>query len=491
MKITISKKVFFHLFAVATWSSQVTGAYCNWGGCTGVPQGCCDESALSWCNANENQCESGCSGEWCTNAFSYCSWASTCDGTIVSTEYCNASEGQCTDDCGGNWCANGNGNGGGGGPTPPIPTPPTPSPHTPPTPTPGTFTATTTRYWDCSCGACGCSFLPTGLGNEPVHCHSNAMFTAPANNEYGASFYGAAAISASLGGGNWMAEGCGKCWRVTGTSNAAGYEGTETTLVLKGTNFCPDGNPMCGAGAHFDIAAPGFDVTAYSFAHTCPEREPEEAGGFAACENWLITNNDPDINCDCSLFNDGVLKAGCENFYSLKWDNPVVTYEEVDCPPELSALHCGYPYATEVDMPETCASNLDGGDGPGGPDLYCGDGICTAEIGEDCNTCADDCNTCVEECGDGICSMAEACDSCPSDCGVCPPVCGDGYCDDLAGEDCNDCSEDCGSCCGDGSCDSEYGETCSSCATDCRACPPTDDDMCYSQNSKDCLDSFW
>lgn len=49
--------------------------------------------------------------------------------------------------------------------------------------------------------------------------------------------------------------------------------------MLKGTNFCPDGNPLCGAGPHFDIAAPGFDVLAYSFAHTCPEREPEEAAG--------------------------------------------------------------------------------------------------------------------------------------------------------------------------------------------------------------------
>mmetsp|Transcript_14397 Transcript_14397/g.20240 ORF Transcript_14397/g.20240 Transcript_14397/m.20240 type:complete len:100 (+) Transcript_14397:739-1038(+) len=91
-----------------------------------------------------------------------------------------------------------------------------------------------------------------------------------------------------------------------GTSNAAGYEGIETTLVLKGTNFFPDENQMCGAGAHFDTAAPGFDVTAYSFAHTCPEREPEEADGFAAFGNWLITDDDPDMNCDCSLFNDDV-----------------------------------------------------------------------------------------------------------------------------------------------------------------------------------------
>ena len=99
------------------------------------------------------------------------------------------------------------------------------------------------------------------------------------DNPFGAKFYGSAAISASLGGGNWLAEGCGKCWKVTGTSNVAGYSGTSTTLVLKGTNFCPDGNPACAAGPHFDIAAPGFDVLEYSFSHECPAREPEEVEG--------------------------------------------------------------------------------------------------------------------------------------------------------------------------------------------------------------------
>ena len=80
--------------------------------------------------------------------------------------------------------------------------------------------------------------------------------------------------------------------------------------------------------------------------------------GFAACGEWLIKDTNPDANCDCSLFNSPVLRAGCENFYSLKWDNPVVTYQEVDCPPELSDLHCEFPYATEGDMPETCSSNV-------------------------------------------------------------------------------------------------------------------------------------
>lgn len=72
--------------------------------------------------------------------------------------------------------------------------------------------ATTTRYWDCSGGACGCGF---GNPKQPTHCHSNAMFVAPVGNVYGAKFYGSAALSKELGGGDWLSSGCGKCFKVT------------------------------------------------------------------------------------------------------------------------------------------------------------------------------------------------------------------------------------------------------------------------------------
>ena len=237
----------------------------------------------------------------------------------------------------------------------PPPTPPTSTP--PPTPPTGGNTATTTRYWDCSGGSCGCSFVPTGLGdNQPVHCHSNAMFAAPSGNPFGATYYGAAAISEALGGGNWMSSGCGKCWKVTGYSPITA---SSTTLVLKGTNYCPTSNAACaGNNVHFDIAAPGFDVTEFSQSNTCSEREPEEATGFASCGRWMIDSQNPNENCNCDAFNDTVLKAGCNNFYNLKWDNPDVAYEEVNCPDELAQLHCGHPYATENNMPETCSNNL-------------------------------------------------------------------------------------------------------------------------------------
>jgi hypothetical protein len=76
-----------------------------------------------------------------------------------------------------------------------------------------------------------------------------------------------------------MSSGCGKCWKVTGTSNVPGFSGVRTTVVLKGTNFCPNENPACARGPHFDIAAPGFDVLEFSLSNTCPQREPEEAAG--------------------------------------------------------------------------------------------------------------------------------------------------------------------------------------------------------------------
>ena len=279
-----------------------------------------------------------------TRLIGYCSWSSPICNGVDSSPWCSESYERCVQ-CKGTWC-------GGKSTNAPVATPPTSSPRM----------ATTTRYWDCSGGACGCAYLPfPGQDDKPAMCYSNAMFKAPSNNPYRAKFYGTAAISQALGGGDWLAEGCGKCWKVTGKSNIAGFPSTETTLVLKGTNYCPPGNAMCaGNNAHFDISAPGFDVKEYSFANTCDKREPEEKVGFAACGRWLIDSNDPNENCDCSKFKDPVLRAGCENFFSLKWDNSPVAYEEVNCPAELSRLNCWEENGNDYpdDIPKFCASNI-------------------------------------------------------------------------------------------------------------------------------------
>ena len=191
------------------------------------------------------------------------------------------------------------------------------------------------------------------------------MFTAPDGNTFGATYYGTAAVSPVLFNPSdkskaWLGSGCGNCWKVTATANIPGKDtSTTTTVVLKGTNLCPGGaNPQwCGGNkAHFDISAPGFDQLAYSASNTCPEREQEEAGAFFTCDEW------PENDCNCGHFNDPVLKAGCENFKSLNWDNPTVTYTEVQCPVELERQNCweengnGYPpFGT---IPEFCASNI-------------------------------------------------------------------------------------------------------------------------------------
>jgi len=76
----------------------------------------------------------------------------------------------------------------------------------------------------------------------------------------------------------------------------------------------------------------------------------------------MIASSDPSQNCDCSKLNDPVLRAGCENFLSLKWNNVNVVYEEVVCPYELDRLPCyeennnGWP----AGIPEFCAANTEG-----------------------------------------------------------------------------------------------------------------------------------
>ena len=193
-------------------------------------------------------------------------------------------------------------------------------------------TATTTRYWDCSGGACGCGF---GQQSRPEYCHSNAMFKAPDNNEHGAKFYGGAAISNVLGGDYWLGSGCGKCFKLTGTSNIPSYKGVSSTIVLKGTNYCPPSNSVCNGQAHFDIAAPGFDYPSASQSNTCHSFGNSALFPPQTCAYWMIKSNDPHENCNCESLGDQTLVEGCKNFASLAWNNPKVEYEEVTCPQEL------------------------------------------------------------------------------------------------------------------------------------------------------------
>jgi hypothetical protein len=188
------------------------------------------------------------------------------------------------------------------------------------------------------------------------------MFAAPSNNPYGAIYYGTAAGSRALfGESDWLGSGCGSCYKLTGTSNV-NQVGVESTIVVKIANLCPEGNSVCSGGkVHFDIAAPGFDFAASSLSNTCNSREVDEAFGFNACGNtW------PAQDCNCGVFNDPVLEAGCNNFKSLNWNNVPVRYEAVACPSELDRLNCweenGGTWPPNNAIPEFCAANLGPGD---------------------------------------------------------------------------------------------------------------------------------
>jgi len=166
------------------------------------------------------------------------------------------------------------------------------------------------------------------------------MFRAPADNKYGATFYGTAAISKKLGGGMWLAEGCGKCWKLTGTANVGNSRKTSV-IVVKGANYCPPSNSLCNNRAHFDIAAPGFDWAGASQHNRCDSNQNEPAlKSPQTCATWMIDSANPNENCNCDAIIDETLKNGCKNFKSLHWDNPDVSYESVDCPNELARMPC-------------------------------------------------------------------------------------------------------------------------------------------------------
>jgi hypothetical protein len=134
--------------------------------------------------------------------------------------------------------------------------------------------ASTTRYWDGQMGACGC-----GTGNSNPF---SWQWTKPT----------AAASAPIYGSGSWCGSGCGKCFKLTPTAIGASPEGTGApaldSLVVKVTNLCPySGNEAwCAYDVNsFDYEA-HFDIMDYNMA--------------------------------------GVVS-------SMGWNNPEVTYEEVDC----------------------------------------------------------------------------------------------------------------------------------------------------------------
>jgi len=134
--------------------------------------------------------------------------------------------------------------------------------------------ASTTRYWDGQKGACGCGSSDT----NPF----SWQWTKPT----------AAASAPIFGSATWCGTGCGKCFKLTPTAIGASAEGTGapalTPLVVKVTNLCPyGGNEVWCA----------YDINSFNY----------------------------DAHFDLMDYNmDGLIS-------SMGWNNPEVTYEEVDC----------------------------------------------------------------------------------------------------------------------------------------------------------------
>jgi hypothetical protein len=94
----------------------------------------------------------------------------------------------------------------------------------------------------------------------------------------------------------------------------------------------------------------------------------------------------------------------------------------------------------------------------------CGDGLVYVGF-EECDNGALNTNTPCSSVYDGSCSY---CDGFCKQRVVAGASCGDGDCSAALGENCASCQSDCGICCGNGVCDN--GETCSSCVGDCKKC---------------------
>ena len=151
--------------------------------------------------------------------------------------------------------------------------------------------------------------------------------------------------------------------------------------------------------------------------------------------------------------------------------------------PVVTMLSC----SDSADSVEAVPAAGSGSEDPPAPPDTCGDGVCSAEDAEYCETCPADCGPC-GTCGDGKCEPGvEQCEDCPQDCGACG-VCGDGECTEAEAEDCSTCASDCGAClgCGDTVCDATASETCSSCPGDCGPCDSCGNGDCDADESETC-----
>ena len=201
----------------------------------------------------------------------------------------------------------------------------------------------------------------------------------------------------------------------------------------------------------------------------------DDACTIDECDNWECTH---------------VTQAGC---CSADWQCPVEGQCVLGiCEDQTCKLIPAPNIPCEDGDPCTVNDHcVSGGCAPGPPSpgccpagapcgAECGDGQCTP--GETCATCEEDCGPCV-----GDCCQAHGTPGC-QDAYTTSCVCAvDDYCCGLAWDDsCVDKAADCGTCpkCGDGVC--EAGETCESCQPDCGSCEGS---CCAPHASPGCVDA--
>lgn len=108
-----------------------------------------------------------------------------------------------------------------------------------------------------------------------------------------------------------------------------------------------------------------------------------------------------------------------------------------------SLADCSTSCLDDFDQSITCGDYDGGASGGMCWAGYCGDGVCNQSAGEYCDNCSADCGTCLTPppCGNGVCDEGETCSSCQADCGPCGDsgTCGDGQCQSDEGKSCVDC----------------------------------------------------
>ncbi|KAK9470867.1 endo-glucanase RCE3 [Dipodascopsis tothii] len=197
----------------------------------------------------------------------------------------------------------------------------------------------TTRYWDCCKPSC--SWEGKAGVTQPVFtcdanntietdfslvsgCDGGSAYTCASNAPWAVTdslAYGFAAVSIA---GGTEASWCCACYELSFTSTAA--EGK--TMIVQATNTGSDLGTS--TGAHFDLLIPGGGVGLFN---GCSAQYGAGTDGWGARYGGVSSRDECDILPDA-------LKDGC--YFRWDWmlgaDNPTISFREVTCPAELTAI---------------------------------------------------------------------------------------------------------------------------------------------------------